>query len=182
MSFDQVAWLPLCAGLTALGLVLSWVVGRRRGAAAALRGIAWSLLPVAAYLTGVLPLVWDTATAVASWVAGLIFSPRVWVGAGLVALSALFFFISGLMRGRTIARGRSDRARATEPQGSRQVEAPRGTGLFDTPDRKTARQPAAPRAGAAKAGAAKPDTDQTQPLGDDDFAEVEEILRRRGIT
>ena len=51
-GFEGVAWLPLCAGLTVVGCILSWVAWRRRGAGAGLRGIAWSLLPVAAYLTG----------------------------------------------------------------------------------------------------------------------------------
>ena len=34
MSYNEVYWLPLCGGLTLLGLIASWVVWRRRGAAA----------------------------------------------------------------------------------------------------------------------------------------------------
>ena len=46
-TYDKIAWLPLCAGLTGLGLVLSYLVMRRRGIASGLRWAAWSLLPIA---------------------------------------------------------------------------------------------------------------------------------------
>ncbi len=34
-TYDKIAWLPLCGGLTGLGLVLSFIVMRRRGLARA---------------------------------------------------------------------------------------------------------------------------------------------------
>jgi hypothetical protein len=183
-GFDQVAWLPLCAGLTALGLVLSWAAGRRRGAAAAVRGIAWSLLPIAAYLTGVLPLVWDTSTAVAGWVGRLVFSPKVWVGVALAGLAALLFFISGIMRGRAVARGRA--SRSAVPAGQRQVQpgarpalAAGQAGSARAPARQ---QPVGKQAAGKQAAGKQASEKPTDPLGDDDFSEVEEILRRRGIT
>jgi len=188
-GFDQVAWLPLCVGLTALGLVLSFTVGRRRGAAAVVRGIAWSLLPVAAYLTGVLPLVWDTATAVAGWVGRLVFSPKVWVGVALAALAVLLFLISNMMRGRAVSRDRATRP-AVGGAGSRQVPAGARPALQSGRAGQASRQPATTGAGATTA-ARRPAADeqakqkakqQADPLGDDDFSEVEEILRRRGIT
>lgn len=33
-DYSQITWLPLCAGLTVLGLAGSWLAWRRRGAAA----------------------------------------------------------------------------------------------------------------------------------------------------
>ena len=54
MSFSQIPWFFLCGGLTAVGLVGSWFALRRRDAKAALRWVAWALLPIAAYLVGVL--------------------------------------------------------------------------------------------------------------------------------
>jgi hypothetical protein len=185
-GFDQVAWLPLCTGLTVLGLILSFTVGRRRGASAVIRGIAWSLLPIAAYLTGVLPLVWDTATALAGWVGRLVFSPKVWVGVALAGLAVLLFMISGGMRGRAAARGRATRP-AVEGAGSRQVPAGTRPALQAG---QASRQPATAGAGATAAARRPAANDQAKqqakkpedPLGDDDFSEVEEILRRRGIT
>ncbi len=140
-GFDQVAWLPLCAGLTLVGLVGSWLAGRRRGAAAGLRGAAWSLLPLAAYLTGILPLLWRIGTAVAGWVADLVFSPRVWAGVALTGLAVALYMTARVLR----------RGAATRATGGRPIEAPQ--------------RRAAP--------ARREDPGE--------FAEVEEILRRRGI-
>ena len=36
-TYNQIAWLPLCAGLTGLGLIMSYFVMRRRGSGAGLR-------------------------------------------------------------------------------------------------------------------------------------------------
>ncbi len=40
MTFDQIAWLPLCAALTAAGVAFAFFAFRRRGAAAGLRATA----------------------------------------------------------------------------------------------------------------------------------------------
>ena len=80
MSYDQIQWLPLTAGLAILGLIVSFFVWRRRGAAAGLRGVAWSLLPVAAYLIGAIELLWRFGSAIASFASSFVFSPRVWAG------------------------------------------------------------------------------------------------------
>src|SRR3712207_7438621 len=52
-------------------LFRSW---RRRGPVSGLRGVAWSLLPLAAGLTGVLKLGWEITDSVLSWTARLVFS------------------------------------------------------------------------------------------------------------
>ena len=100
MSFEQIAWLPLCAGVTGVGLVLSFLLLRRRGVAAGLRGAAWSLLPLAAYLTGAMSTAWQIGTAVAGFFANLVFDPTVWAGVAVTGLSAVLFLVSGLLRGR----------------------------------------------------------------------------------
>ena len=63
-TYDQIVSLPLCGGLTALGLVLSYFVMRRRGLGSGLRGAAWSLLPLAAYLTGSVKMFWKIGVAI----------------------------------------------------------------------------------------------------------------------
>ena len=55
-SLDSTTWAALALTLTVIGAVLSWVAWRRRGPAAGLRGLGWTLLPVAAWLTGTLRL------------------------------------------------------------------------------------------------------------------------------
>jgi hypothetical protein len=152
-GFDEVAWFPLCAGLTGLGLVASWLAWRRRGAAAGMRGTAWSLLPLAAYLTGAVEMLWRIGTAVADWVAGFVFSPRVWSGVVIVGLAVLLFLLSGALRRRA-----PSRARSVQGAPSRQGVAPADRRAME-PARK------------------KPDA-----TDDDEFSEVEEILRRRGIS
>ncbi|MGV9539031.1 hypothetical protein ACWDR9_35955, partial [Streptosporangium sandarakinum] len=103
MSFEQIAWLPLCAGLTGVGLLLSFLGMRRRGVLAGLRGVAWSLLPLAAYLTGALPTLWRIGTAIVGFVTGVALNPMVWAGVALAGLSAVLFVVTGAVRGRPAA-------------------------------------------------------------------------------
>ena len=85
MTYSQMEWLPLCGGLTLLGLIISWVVWRRRGARAGLRWAAVSLLPLAAYLTHAVKMLWQIGSAIASFATAFIFSPQVWAGVALAA-------------------------------------------------------------------------------------------------
>ncbi|RBQ18950.1 cellulose synthase [Spongiactinospora rosea] len=167
---DQIAWLPLCAGVTGVGLVISFLLLRRKGAAAGLRAAAWSLLPMAAYLTGALPVLWKVGTALVGFVTGLVFSPTVWIGVALTGLAVVLFLVSGFLRGR----GRA--------------KADRRTGAPAEPAQRQA-APAQPRPGVAAPAPAS----ATQPLptrrpapakkaADDDFSDIEDILKRRGIS
>ena len=101
MSYSQIEWLPLCGGLTILGLIVSWVVWRRRGAGAGLRWVAWSLLPMAAYLTHAVRMLWQIGSAIGNFAASFIFSPQVWAGVALTGLAIVLFVVSGTIRGRT---------------------------------------------------------------------------------
>ena len=104
-TYSQIAWLPLTGGLTLIGLVASWFAWRRRGIAAGLRGAAWSLLPIAAYLTGVIELLWRFGTAITSFATSFVFSPKVWSGVIVAIVAMVLFVVSGQLRGR--ARKRS---------------------------------------------------------------------------
>jgi hypothetical protein len=162
-TFDSVAWFPLCAGLTGVGLVLSWAALRRRGAGAGLRGAAWSLLPLAAYLTGAVEMLWRIGTAIADWVGGFVFSPKVWSGVIVTALAVLLFFISGAIRRRRSPEGRAQVGAADQ----------RAVGAAGRPAGARGELQRTPTAQPARKGKA---------AVDDEFAEVEEILRRRGIS
>lgn len=107
---DSSTWQALGLTLTAVGLLLSVLLWRRRGPASGLRGIAWALLPAAAGLTGTLRLLWDVGDSVVGWAARLVFSPVVWAGIVLAGVSAVLFGVSGAMR----ARGVGARRTATE--------------------------------------------------------------------
>src|SRR5277367_2490177 len=113
-NYDKIAWLPLCGGLTGLGLVLSYLVMRRRGLGAGLRWAAWSLLPLAAYLTGSIQMFWKMGIAIGDFAKGFVFSPEVWSGIALAGLAAVLFVVSGRLRRRG-KRGQDQQAVGPDP-------------------------------------------------------------------
>ncbi|GGL16940.1 cellulose synthase [Planomonospora parontospora] len=177
MTFHQIAWLPVCAGLTGVGLVLSFLLLRRRGAAAGLRAAAWSLLPLAAYLTGALPTLWQIGTAVTGFVTGLVLNPTVWAGVAVAGVSALLFLVSGFLRGRRLATARKAAPAAT-PAVPAAPGAPAVQGATATQGAAAVTQPLPKRTPATAKPAPKP---AAQPAADDDFSDIEDILKRRGI-
>lgn len=153
---DEAAWGALALALTLVGGVYTWFAYRRHGLTSAIRGGALTLLPAAAWLTGVLELLTEIGGAVGGWAADLAFSPTMWVGAGLAGLAAVLFVVSGYL---------ADRGVGQQP----------GTAKQPKPERKAERKalPSAPGPGSA-------------PVVDDgvdaEMAEIEAILRKRGIT
>ena len=109
-NYDKIAWLPLCGGLTGLGLVLSYLVMRRRGLGAGLRGAAWSLLPLAAYLTGSIQMFWKMGVAIGDFAKGFVFSPEVWSGIAVAGLAVVLFVVSGPLRRGGAKRGQDKQA------------------------------------------------------------------------
>lgn len=91
------SWLALAAALTVCGGLWTWHAARNRGGASATRGVALTLLPGAAYLTGTLELLGEVASSTADWAAGFVFSPFVWLGLGMFALAVMLFGVSGRM-------------------------------------------------------------------------------------
>lgn len=86
---------PIFVAVTVVGLVLSGLAWRRKGARSGIRGIAWSLLPAAAWLTHSLGLVGRVVSAVVRFGAGFVFSPEAWLGVILVGVAAVLFAVSG---------------------------------------------------------------------------------------
>ncbi|WP_242895151.1 hypothetical protein [Actinomadura litoris] len=86
---SDTAIFAISLGVTVLGLVISWGLYGRRGAGAALRGAAWSLVPLAAAMTGVTEFFVDLA-----------FSPVKWAGVALTGVAVLLYLTSGVMLGR----------------------------------------------------------------------------------
>jgi membrane protein implicated in regulation of membrane protease activity len=167
-TYDKIAWLPLCGGLTGLGLVLSFLVMRRRGLGAGLRWAAWSLLPLAAYLTGAIEMFWKMGIAIGDFAKGFVFSAQVWAGIAVAGLSAVLFVVSGRLRRRRVKRGQDQQA-----VGATASTAP---GRALTPR-------TAPVATTASAGTpVKARRGKTAADDDDDLGDVEDILRRHGIT
>ncbi len=173
-TYNAIAWLPLCAGLTGIGLVASWFAMRRRGLKAGLRGAAWSLLPLAAYLTGSIEMFWKIGTAIGTFATSFVFSMKVWSGVGVAALAAVLFVVSAGGRRRKRARGKP--AAGEQPgRGGADGTGKSGTGKDGAQD--------AAKGSARKELVAKPArAAKGVPDDDDDMAGVEDILRRHGIT
>ena len=112
MSYSSFEWLPLCAGLTILGLILTYFAYRRRGRRAAMMGAAWSLLPIAAYLTGATEMLWKIGTAIGQFATGFVFSPEKWAGIGVTGLAVALFLAAGGRQRRKAAREQRKAARA----------------------------------------------------------------------
>lgn len=147
---DDVTWAALAATLTLLGGIYTWFAFRRRGLTAGLRGAAWTLVPVALYLTGMLRLLTGIGEEVAAWAARLVFSPTVWLGFAVAAVAVVLFVVSGFLRSRGVGAGQRQ-GRAV------QDEQPKAL-----PERRQGSQTA---------------------LADDpELAEIEALLRKRGIT
>jgi heme exporter protein D len=166
-TIDAATWQAVGLTLTVIGLLLSILLWRRRGAASGLRGVAWSLLPAAAGLTGTLRLLWRIGTNILDWAVHLVFSPIVWSGVVLAGVSLLLFVVTSAMRARGLgsAPRRQDRSLPADRSRPAARPAPSSTGAKDQPkDRPKDRAKARPA------------------VQDDDMDDIEAILRRHGIS
>lgn len=152
LSFATSGWAgPVFIAVTVVGLILSGIVWRKKGARSGIRGVAWSLLPIAAWLTHALPLIGRIVSAVVQFAGAVVLSPRVWLGTILVGVSAVLFLVSG---GIPFVRGRKHRKELPDSRG--------GSGQV---------------AVAAPKSRGKAAADQ-----DDDLSDVQDILKRHGIS
>jgi hypothetical protein len=115
MSYDSAAWGALAFALSILLGVVTFYRWRNRGLVVALRWAGWTILPVAAWLTGVLELGFEVAQSVGDWAVDLVFKPSVWLGIVLAGVAGVLFGASTLLRNRG--------AGAVDP--STAVEAPK---------------------------------------------------------
>ncbi len=155
MSLDSATWAALALVLTVLGAALSFLAWRRRGLAAGLRGLAWTLVPVAAWLTGTLKLAGNIVDDVTDWAAHLVFSPSVWLGIVVAGAAVVLWFVSGAMLARGVGtRGVAGRDQAAAVPGQERKQVP-----------------------AAPPKKRKPARDDDL----DDMADIEAILKKHGI-
>ena len=185
MSYGDIYWLPLTAGLTVLGLLLSYVIFRRSGVRPALRAVAVSLLPIAAYLTGAIEMFWKIGVAIGQFGTGFAFSTTKWVGIGVTGLAIALFLAAGGRQARKVARERRKAARAGQDDDAGVAAA---DGRRDALAGSSARQTGGVPANRAPVPAtrtpevpAKASRKGAQPAEDDDLKDIEDILRKRGI-
>ena len=104
---DDVTWGAFTLTLTVIGGFYTWWAYRNRGATPAIRGLALTLLPAAAYLTGTLKMFTQIANAITHWATHLVFSPSVWLGLMLGGLSVFLFVLAGFLRRRGVGVAKS---------------------------------------------------------------------------
>ena len=138
------SWGALALSLSVVGGIYTWWALRHRGVAAAVRGAGLTLLPIAAWLTGLLQVVGEIGDSLSNWLARLVFSPSTWLG-------IIIGFVAIVLIGSARALGRREKPDASDAgRGS----TPKAVGPTKTSD----------------------------PLIDDEMAEIQAILRKRGIS
>ena len=152
---DATTWQAIGITLSVVGLLVSFLLWKRRGAAAGLRGAAWALLPAAAGLTGTLRLLWEIGDSVVMWSTRLVFSPVVWLGVATAGVSVALFAVSAAMRARGV--GERPGGAADRPADGEKRQLP-------------------PERSARKAEKAQP------AVQDKDMEDIEAILRKHGIS
>jgi len=138
-----VSWGALALSLSVVGGIYTWWALRHRGMVAAVRGAGLTLLPIAAWLTGLLQVFGEIGDALSNWLARLVFSPSTWLG-------IIIGFVAIVLIGGARALGRRGKPDESAPPAS---------------------TPKAVRA-----------TKSSDPLIDDEMAEIQAILRKRGIS
>jgi len=157
LSFATSSWAgPVFLLVTLVGLVLSAITWRKKGARSGIRGIAWSLLPIAAWLTHALRLIGNIVASIVRFAGGFVFSPGAWLGVILVGVAALLFLVSG---GIPLVRWRKGH------------KAGRGDG------RAGGAKPTSSAPAVSARGKAAVPADQ-----DDDLSDVRDILKKHGIS
>jgi hypothetical protein len=163
-TWNAIAWFPICVGLTAAGLILSWFRWRRKGPRRGTRLTEWSMSPLALYTTGAIVLIGRIGSAVVNFSTAFVFSPKSWAGVILFGAAGLFLLVSG---GIPLPFSRRRRARKKE------LARAEPDGRAPTPAAKGGRAALAKPGIAGKGGPA--------PEADGLDKDVEEILRRHGI-
>jgi hypothetical protein len=144
--------LPLCVGLTLLGVIATGIAWRRGNKGRVIQGVGLALAPVALYFSGLLRLLWDGAVAVGSWASKIIFSPAVWFGLALLGFCLVLWVVGGILARRFPGKKSKAAAGSTTAQSL----------------------PAVP-------GAGRKGTKQPAPPIDEELAEIEALLKSRGI-
>ncbi|NXY97821.1 hypothetical protein HYE82_26295 [Streptomyces sp. BR123] len=155
----------VCSALAAAGLGIAAVTAYRKRFLTAARLAAYALVPAGLVLTGVV-----------AWAADIVFKPTVWAGFGVLALAWALFATTRAVERRAL--GKAGRAGQVDPSG-------RAAGKAGKPGKapRAARGSAAPEAVAPAASApslGKPAA-RPAPAPDDDFSDIEAILKKHGI-
>ncbi|MEV0264157.1 hypothetical protein AB0I49_22870 [Streptomyces sp. NPDC050617] len=145
----------ICAAVSAAGLGIALLTAYRKRFLAAARIAAYALVPIGLVMTGVI-----------DWVKDLVFKPSVWVGFGVLALSAVLFMVTRAVERRG-GGTRKERRAAAAQQREAMAPAASAPSLGQAPAVRPAATAAKPKGKAAGGG--------------EDFSDIEAILKKHGI-
>ena len=111
--------LPLCVGLTLLGVIATGIAWRRGNKGRVVQGVGLALAPLALYFSGLLRLLWNGVVAVGRWAAEIVFSPAVWLGLSLLGLCVVLWVVGGFVARRFPTKRKAVDAQAQTPTTTR---------------------------------------------------------------
>ncbi|MEU6487714.1 transglutaminaseTgpA domain-containing protein [Streptomyces sp. NPDC046887] len=146
----------ICSAVSAAGLGLAAITAYRKRFRTAARIAGYALVPLGLVMTGAV-----------AWLARTAFSPVAWAGFGVLGLAWLLFATT-----RAVERRRGPGTREERRAARRQAEAPAAStpAAVTGPAERPAGRPAPKRAGAGSGRG-----------GEDDFSDIEAILKKHGI-
>ncbi|WBB60423.1 hypothetical protein O7599_33775 [Streptomyces sp. WMMC500] len=151
----------VCAALSAAGLAISLLTAYRRRFRRATKIAALSLVPVGLAMAGLVELGGKVGEAVGDWATDLAFKPSVWGGFGVLAV-AVVLWVGQRLVGERAKRKAGGSAPAAAPSASRPAL---GGG----------------RAGKSRGSAPATTGRRGSGSGDEDFSDIEAILKKHGI-
>jgi hypothetical protein len=154
---DDAAWGALTLSLTLLGGIYTWFAFRSRGFVAGLRGAGFTIIPVALLLTDTLETATRIGSAVGDWVGNFAFSPASWLGIILAVVSVTCFVTAGFLAERGVGGAKAGGSGESGESGEKPTRKELGRG------KSTKKEPVLSDV-------------------DPEMAEIEALLRKRGIT
>ncbi|AQP44797.1 hypothetical protein [Tessaracoccus flavus] len=160
MALDFIITLALAIGILAIAAGLT---ARSRRARPAVAGLGLAMIPVGLYLTGLTTLIINGVRSIIDWLMRTPWTDAISWGIGLLVGGIVLLVIAGFLPREAKPRPVHPDARATAP--AKQASTAPG------------QRPVAPP---AKPGPA-PATAKSKAAADPEDAEIEELLRKRGI-
>lgn len=160
---EAALFITICL-MTVIAAATAGLFARGRNPKTLVAGIGLVVLPLGLYLTGITRLAYNGVLSLIDWAQRTVWNDTMTWGAGLAGLGIVLLVVAGFMK--TKARPRQVRARSAEQPSVAEKPAQPGVGQGTKP---------------AAAAPTQPKQDKKQPAMDPEDAEIEALLRKRGI-
>lgn len=162
---EAALFITICL-MTVIAAATAGLFARGRNPKTLVAGIGLVVLPLGLYLSGVTQLAYNGVLSLIDWAQRTVWTDTMTWGAGLAGFGIVLLVVAGFMK--TKARPRQQRVRAEQPNPA-------------AADSKPSQQAAVGAASAAPTTAAPQPKGGKPPAMDPEDAEIEALLRKRGI-